>query len=191
MTETTLAPTTLPPTTLAPVTLPTTVPPTVPVTPAPTSPPVTSPSGSSITTGNMIDTWSAPAGFVFDQEMGDIWAGIIFAPESVASLAGSIVNYEGGALYSDAGDFLSMAALDLSTDFSDDQISDWVDYEASGNGDVQTTPGGLSVWVEPPTADTDYTLLLWIIGKYGMYVTVSGPVDGLGFVDAFTTANFE
>ena len=183
--------TTVPVTTL-PVTLPTTIPVTLPPTPVTTLPDVTTPTPSgSIVTGNMIDTWTAPPGFRFDQEMGDIWAAIIFAPESVASLAPAIVAYEGGAIYSDAGDFISMAALELTSDFTDDQISDWVDYEGSGNGDVQTTPGGLSVWVEPPTADNDYSLYLWIIGKYGMYATVSGGVDGLGFVDAFTSANFE
>ncbi len=34
-------------------------------------------------------------------------------------------------------------------------------------------------------------LYLWIIGKYGMYVSVPAGLDGLNYVDAFTTANFE
>lgn len=186
--ETTTTPSTLPATTL-PVTLPTTVPQTLPPPPVTTAPNV--PSGGSITTGNMINDWTAPPGFAFDQDAGDIWAGVIFAPESVDSIAPFIVTYEGGALYSDAGDLYAMAALELTTDFTDTQINDWVTYEASGNGSVVDTPGGLSVWFEPATGDTTYDLYLWIIGKYGMYVSVPAGLDGLNYVDAFTTANFE
>lgn len=189
--ESTLPATTVPPTTAAPVTLPTTVPPTVPVTPAPTTPVVTSPPGGSIITKNMIDNWNTPAGYTFEQESGDIFTAIFFAPESVPSLAPSIVNYEVGALASDGGAFYVMVALELSADFTDDQISDWIDYEGTGPGDVQSTPGGLSVWVEPPSGEIEYTEYLWIIGKYGMLVRVDDGVDGLAFVDAFTTANFE
>ena len=93
--------------------------------------------------------------------------------------------------YSDDGSLYAMGALELTSDFTDGQISDWIDYESAGNGEVQTTPGGLSVWYEPPAADSTYALYLWILGKYGMYVTLDVGIDGLPFVDAFTTANFE
>lgn len=190
-TESTLPATTLPTTTAAPITLPTTVPPTVPVTPAPTAPPVSPAPGGSIITKNMIDNWNSPAGYTFEQESGDIFAAILFAPESVPSLASSIVNYEAGGLAGDSGGFYVMIALELSADFSDDQISDWIDYEGTGPGDVQNTPGGLAVWVEPPSGDIEYTEYLWIIGSYGMIIRISDGTDGLAFVDAFTTANFE
>lgn len=178
---------TIPPTTV-PITLPQTVPPTLPPPPVTTLPEV--PTGS-ITTGNMMDTWIAPPGFTFDQDASDVWAGVIFAPEGVASIAPFIVAYEGGAMYSDDGSLYAMGALELTSDFTDGQISDWIDYESAGNGEVQTTPGGLSVWYEPPAADSTYALYLWILGKYGMYVTLDVGIDGLPFVDAFTTANFE
>lgn len=188
---TTAPETTVPPTTAAPVTLPTTIPATLPPTPSTVVENTTGPTPTgSIITGNMINTWAAPPGYAFEQESGDIFAAIFFAPESVPSLAPSIVAYEAGALSGSAGDFNIMLALELSADFTEDQIGDWIEYEGTNVGDVADTPGGLTVWVEPPSGDIEYTQYLWIIGKYGMLVRVSDGTDGLAFVDAFTTANF-
>jgi len=192
---TTLPPVTLPPTTVPPITtVPVTAPPTTvpPVTAPPvTTPPATTAPGATAD-GNMIDNWTAPPGFEFQRDAGDILVAIWPSPKFDPVIGPTFVRYDVGALGGpSATTFPIIMALELSEKFTDEQIDAYITFEGNDAGSTVDSPGGYTMWVVPASGDITFDSTMVFLGKYAINMRTDPGVDAVGILDTFIEANFD